>query len=182
MTMAEVELVSPDTLRIERVLDAPRETVWRYLAEADLRRGWFAGGSDAQAGEDVELLFDHDELSADDVPYPPAYADHQGARWRERVIEFDPPRLFAISWDQGKEGVARFELFEADGGRTRLVLTHSGITGPGPLANFGGGWHSHLAVLQGLLAGDPIRDFWAFHAKSEAAVAAILAGASTKRA
>lgn len=169
--MTPIEVLSPDTLRIERLLDAPPATVWRYLTEGELRRRWFAGGSDAAANGEVELVFDHDELSADDVPYPAAYADHQGARWSERVIDFDPPRLFAISWDGGENGVARFELF-AEGDRTRLVLTHSGISGPGPMANFGGGWHSHLAVLQGLLAGAPVRDFWALHARSEAEVAA----------
>lgn len=63
-----------------------------------------------------------------------------------------------------------FELFEA-GDRTRLVLTHSGITGPGPMASFGGGWHSHLAVLEARLAGRGVRDFWALHAESEKAVA-----------
>jgi uncharacterized protein YndB with AHSA1/START domain len=176
--MTPIDVLSPDTLRIERMLDAPPETVWRYLAEGELRRRWFAGGGDATAGGEVELIFDHDELSADDVPYPAAYADHQGARWSERVIEFDPPKVFAISWDGGKNGVARFELFAADGDRTRLVLTHSGISGPGPMANFGGGWHSHLAVLQGLLAGEPVRDFWAMHAQSEAIVAERLAAST----
>ena len=65
--------------------------------------------------------------------------------------------------------MARFELFEM-GERTRLVLTHSGITGPGPMASFAGGWSSHLAVLQALLAGETVRDFWALHARSVAEV------------
>ena len=39
-----LERVSADTIRIERLLDGPLETVWRYLAEADLRSQWFAGG------------------------------------------------------------------------------------------------------------------------------------------
>lgn len=173
--MTDLNILAPDTLRIERMLDAPPAAVWRYLTRAELRRQWFAGGTDAQAGGEVELVFDHDNLSADDVPYPAEYAKWQGAKGIERVVEFDPPHLLAISWDGGKEGVARFELFEAEGGRTRLVLTHSGITGPAPMANFGGGWHSHLAVLQGLLAGEPVRDFWALHARSEAIVAARLA-------
>lgn len=168
--MIAIERLAPDTIRFERMLDAPRETVWRYLAEAELRRQWFAGGTDMVAGGTVELMFDHDNLSTDRVPYPEKYARFKGAVGRERVVEFDPPRLLAISWDEGKQGVARFVLFD-EGERTRLVLTHSGITGPGPMANFGGGWHSHLAVLQGVLAGDRVRDFWALHAQSEAAVA-----------
>jgi uncharacterized protein YndB with AHSA1/START domain len=175
-TLAAMEVLAPDTLRMVRILDAAPEAVWRYLTEAELRYQWFSGGSDAhRVGETVELVFDHDNLSADEIPYPADYAKWKGAVGRETVVEFDPPRVFAISWDEGKEGVARFELSDAGGGKTRLVLTHSGITGPGPMANFGGGWHSHLAVLEGLLKGEPVRNFWALHAESEAKVAASLA-------
>ncbi len=172
--MTDLEILAPDTLRMVRILDAPPATVWRYLTEAELRCRWFSGGTDARADAEVELVFDHDNLSADDVPYPAEYAKWKGAVGRERVVEYDPPHVFAISWDEGKEGTARFELFAEGADKTRLVLTHSGITGPAPMANFGGGWHSHLAVLQGLLAGDPVRDFWALHAESEAKVAASL--------
>lgn len=171
--MNGIERIAPDTIRFVRILDAPRDTVWRYLTEAELRRQWFAGGTDARADAEVELVFDHDNLSADQVPYPEKYAKWKGAVGRERVVEYDPPRLFAISWDEGKEGTARFELFD-EGARTRLVLTHSGISGPAAMCNFGGGWTSHLAALQGLLSGEPIRDFWALHAESEKAIAAAL--------
>ncbi|MEG3181636.1 SRPBCC family protein [Sphingomonas sp. LT1P40] len=174
--MPALDILSADTIRMERILDAPPATVWRYLAEASLRQQWFAGGTDARAGAPVELVFDHDNLSADDVPYPEKYAKWKGGVGRETVVEYDPPHVLAISWDEGKEGTARFELFAEGADKTRLVLIHSGITGPGPMANFGGGWHSHLAVLQGLLAGEPVRDFWALHAESEAEVAEVLRG------
>lgn len=177
--MTSLEILSHDTIRIVRILDALPQTVWRYLTEAELRSQWFAGGTDARDGHAVELLFDHDNLSADDVPYPEKYAPYKSAIGHEYVVEYDPPNILAISWDEGKEGTARFELFPEGADKTRLVLTHSGITGPVPMAKFGGGWHSHLAVLQGLLAGDPVRDFWALHAQSEAEVAAILAKSST---
>lgn len=177
-TLADMEVLAPDTFRMVRILDAAPETVWRYLTEAGLRRKWFAAGADATGkGQALELVFDHDELSADDVPYPASHAKWKGAAGHETVVEFDPPRVFAISWDEGKEGVARFELADAGGGRTRFTLTHSGITGPAPMADFGGGWHSHLAVLVGLLGGDPVRDFWVQHADSEARVAAAIATA-----
>jgi len=176
-TLADMEILAPDTFRMVRILDADPATVWRYLTQAQLRRKWFSAGTDARGvGETVELVFDHGELSADDVPYPADYAKWKGAVGREKVVEYDPPRVFAISWDEGKEGTARFELADAGAGKTRLTLTHSGITGPAPMADFGGGWHSHLAVLEGLLKGDPVRDFWALHADSEARVAAALAG------
>lgn len=172
--MVDLERMSPDTIRIERILDAPRETVWRWLVEPELRKQWFAGGAlQPRVGGEIELVFDHDNLSADDVPYPPHYAEFRCATARETITEYDPPRVVAFTWDGGKEGVARFELFE-EGTRTRLVLTHSGITGPAPMANFGGGWHSHLAVLQAKLAGGVVRNFWELHARSEAAVKAAL--------
>ncbi len=169
--MPELEIVNTDTIRLERTLDAPPETVWRYLVEAELRQLWFAGGTDARAGEPVELVFDHDHLSTEPVPYPDAYAKWKGAVGHEQVVEFDQPNVLAISWDGRAEGVARFELFAQGDGRTRLVLTHSGISGPGPMANFAAGWDSHLAVLAGRLSGSPVANFWALHAKREAEIA-----------
>jgi uncharacterized protein YndB with AHSA1/START domain len=171
--MAEFERIAPDTLRMERVLDAPTQTVWRWLVQPELRKLWFAGGTEAQADSEFELLYDHDNLSAKPVPYPPQYAQWKGATSRERVLRIEPPRLLAFTWDGGKEGVATFELFEL-GAKTRLVLTHSGISGPAQYADFGGGWLSHLAVLKAKLAGGSVPDFWALHREAEAAVAAAL--------
>lgn len=169
--MRAIERLAPDTIRMERILDAPVATVWRYLVDPKLRGEWFAGGAtDAREGGEIELVFDHDNLSADDVPYPEAYAAHKGARAVEKIVRYEPEKALAFSWDGGKEGVATFELF-AEGDRTRLVLTHNGISGPAGIANFGGGWHSHLAVLEAKLAGREVRNFWALHAESEKAVA-----------
>ncbi len=131
----QLDLLAPDTLRMQRILDAPPTTVWRYLTESALRKQWFAAGEmEPRVGGSVDLLFDHDNLSTDDVPYPAKYAAGKCAKGHERVVEYDPPRVLAISWDEGKEGTARFELFAQGEGQTRLVLTHSGITGPGPMA------------------------------------------------
>ncbi len=71
---APIERIAPDTIRLERSLDAPVETVWRYLTEGELRKEWFMGGTDARADSEFELLNDHDNLSDDDVPYPEDYA------------------------------------------------------------------------------------------------------------
>jgi uncharacterized protein YndB with AHSA1/START domain len=169
-----IERTAPDTIRLERMLDAPPETVWRYLIEAELRAQWFAGGTDAQAGGDVDLLFDHDQLSADEVPYPEDYAKYKGAVSHEKVVRFEPPRVLAFTFGEGKQGVATFELF-GEGERTRLVLTHSGIQSPSGFEDFGAGWSSHLAVLQERLAGRSVRDFWALHARSQQEVAKALA-------
>lgn len=171
---APLRRTAPDTIRLERTLEASPETVWRYLTEADLRSQWFAGGTDATAEGPLELVFDHDKLSSDDVPYPPAYAGQKRAVNKEQVLRFEPHRLLAYTFGEGRNGVATFELFP-EGDHTRLVLTHSGIQSPTGTQDFGSGWNSHLFVLQEKLTGRSVADFWALHARSREAVAQALA-------
>lgn len=162
---APLRRIAPDAIRLERLLDAPVETVWDYLTKAELREQWFMGGTDARAGGEFELIVDHDKLSADDVPYPESHACFKGAKFQERVIRFDPPRLLETTFQGGKNGVVTYELV-AEGARTRLILTHSGIVSPVGAQDFGSGWNSHLTVLEERLAGRAVRDFWALHARS----------------
>jgi len=169
-----IEKVAPDAIRLERLLDAPVETVWRYLTEAELRRMWFMGGTDAAAGGEFDLLVDHDNLSDEkNVDYPEGYAQFKGTVWTEKVMRFEPPRLLETTFQGGKNGTVTYELFP-DGGKTRLVLTHSGITSDTGFQDFGGGWNSHLTVLEERLAGRGVANFWALHAKSREAVAKAL--------
>ena len=168
-----LERIAPDTIRLERMLDAPADMVWRYLTEAELRREWFMGGTDARAGGEFELLNDHDNLSDDEVPYPADYAPYKGRTWSEKVTRFEPPKLLATTFQGGKNGTVTYEL-HPEGDRTRLVLTHSGIQSGTGAQDFGSGWNSHLAVLQEKIAGRSVRDFWALHAQSREAVAKAL--------
>jgi uncharacterized protein YndB with AHSA1/START domain len=171
---APVERTAPDAIRLERTLDASVETVWRYLTEAELRRSWFMGGTDATAGAEFDLVVDHDNLSDDkDVPYPESYAAYKGAVWTEKVIRFEPPRLLETTFQGGKNGTVTYELFP-EGERTRLVVTHGGITSGTGAQDFGTGWNSHLTVLEERLAGRGVKDFWALHARSREAVAKAL--------
>lgn len=170
---APVERIAPDAIRLERLLDAPVEKVWRYLTEAELRQQWFMGGSDATGVGEFELLVDHDKLSTEKVAYPETYECFKGAVWTEKVTRFDPPRLLETTFQGGKNGIVTYELFP-EGNGTRLVLTHSGMVSPVGAQDFGSGWNSHLAVLQERLAGRGVRDFWALHAKSKEAVARAL--------
>jgi uncharacterized protein YndB with AHSA1/START domain len=170
-----IERSAPDAIRLERVLDAPVDKVWRYLTEAELRQQWFMGGTDATGVGEFDLLVDHDKLSTDAVPYPEGYAEFKGAVWTERVIRFEPPRLLETTFQGGKNGHVTYELFP-DGDRTRLVLTHSGIVSPVGAQDFGSGWNSHLTVLAKKLAGRSVRNFWELHAKSREEVAKALAG------
>ena len=172
---APVEKIAPDTIRLERVLDAPPEKVWRYLTEAELRNQWFMGGTDATPGGEFDLLNDHDNLSEEDVPYPDDYAPYKGKTWSEKVLRFDPPRLLETTFQSGKNGTVTYELFP-EGGKTRLMLTHSGIVSGTGAQDFGSGWNSHLTVLEEKLAGRSIRNFWALHMQSREAVRKALKG------
>lgn len=168
-----VQKIAPDAIRLERLLDAPPETVWRYLTDAELRSQWFMGGTDATPDGDLDLLVDHDRLSTDDVPYPENYACYKGSVSHEKVVRFEPPHVLAFTFGEGKNGIATFELFP-ENGKTRLVLTHSGIKSGTGAQDFGSGWNSHLTVLQEKLAGRGVRDFWALHARSREEVAKAL--------
>jgi uncharacterized protein YndB with AHSA1/START domain len=170
---APIERVASDAIRLERLLDAPAETVWRYLTEADLRREWFMGGTDARPDSEFELVVDHDNLSDEPAPYPESYAAYKGNVWREKVSWFEPPRLLETTFQGGKNGTVRFELFP-EGERTRLVVTHSGIVSGTGAQDFGTGWNSHMAVLQERFAGRSVPNFWALHAQSREAVAKAL--------
>lgn len=171
---APVQRLGPDAIRLERVLDAPVETVWRYLTQAELRRQWFMGGTDAKPDGEFDLLNDHDNLSEDHVPYPEDYAPYKGKTWSEKVLRFDPPRLLETTFQGGKNGVVTYEL-RPEGERTRLILTHKDIQSPSGFQDFGSGWNSHLTVLEAKLAGRGVRNFWELHARSREEVAKALA-------
>ena len=169
-----VERIAPDSIRLERTLDAPVATVWRYLTEADLRSRWFMGGTDATPGGAFDLLVDHDNLSDEpNVPYPESYAEFKGRTWAEQVVRFEPPHLLETTFQGGQNGTVTYEL-TPEGERTRLVLTHRGIRSATGAQDFGSGWNSHLTVLEERLAGRGVKDFWALHAKSREAVAKAL--------
>ena len=159
-----------DAIRLERLLDAPVETVWEWLVDSEKRGRWFAAGKmEPRVGGELELIFDHDNLSADDVPYPPEYAKYKGVKSQEKIVRFDPPHVLAFTFGNEGKGVAEFAL-SPEGERTRLVLTQTGLTQAERAGN-GAGWNSHLAVLEAKLAGREVRDFWALHKQSEAAFA-----------
>jgi len=167
--MTPADEITPRTLRFERLLDAPLDKVWHYLVEPELRARWFMGGpTDLKVGGAIGMTMRHDALSDDDVPTPERYLPHLGQAWEERITRLEPPHLLAFTWDNGKAGEVTFELTEA-GGRTRLVLTHVGIRGRDDALDFGGGWLSHLAVLERRIANKGVPNFWLLHAEAEAA-------------
>lgn len=160
-----VERTASDTIRLERLLDAPPETVWRHLTDGELRGRWFMGGTDATAVGPFDLLVDHDRLSDEPVPYPESYECFKGRVFHEQVLRFEPLRLLETTFQEGGNGTVTYELFP-EGEKTRLVLTHSGIVSPSGFEDFGAGWNSHLTVLRDKLAGRGVKNFWELHARS----------------
>lgn len=151
---------APDTIRLERLLDAPIDRVWSFLVDSDKRAKWFAAGPLEQrpAGA-LTFTFDHDALSSRDVPCPERFAGTRGRVAEGYVEAIDPPRLLAFHWGGG-EDIARFEL-TPEGERTRLVITHSRLSTRTNRVLVASGWDSHTQVLAKILAGSACEDFWA---------------------
>jgi uncharacterized protein YndB with AHSA1/START domain len=174
MTMQDV--ITARELRFERVLEAPVETVWRYLTDPELRSRWFMGGEiEPHVGGKIHMVFDHDNLSDGDAPMPERYAKNKGKTWFETITAWDPPHRLAYSWDNGDAGTVTFTLDPVGEGRTRLVLHHTGLRGAQDAKNFGGGWGSHITVLEARIKGERVENFWALHAEAEARAAAAVA-------
>ena len=137
------------TVRMERVFNAPIDLVYRAWTEPEHVNRWMK--CDAKATLKVEGW--EPRVGAEtrcEMAMP--------GEWQTvstgRVIEADPPRLFAYVVDPNPqigapEFIVRVELSEVEGG-THLVLTHSGL--PNHLCPIiEGGWGTSLGLLGELL-------------------------------
>jgi uncharacterized protein YndB with AHSA1/START domain len=134
------------TVRLERVFPLSAGQLWAYLTSAEGLRRWIAEGHIGP--EEAELRFPD---NGDAITGP--------------VWAWDPPRLVEFGWTGGTTQPAgsrvRFEL-TAEGAGTRLILTHTKITGQAA-ADFAAGWHRHLDTLGYLAEGSspqPDRPTW----------------------
>jgi len=154
--------IGTDAIRIERILPGPRERIWRYLTESDLRRRWLAAGTfGLMPGGAVELVFRNNDLTQDDEP-PPAGSEAHGeeSTLRGTVLACEPPSLLAFTW--GSDPTAsevRFELAE-EGGRVRLTVTHGRIAKRSMIRNVSAGWHAHLDLLAAQVEERAPEGFW----------------------
>ncbi|MDG4787399.1 SRPBCC family protein [Micromonospora sp. WMMD1102] len=123
-------------LRIERRLPHPPEKVWPAVTEPGHLREWFPAEVrlDPRVGGRMTFSFGS---AAEDAP------ESVG-----RVDAYDPPRLFAFSWE---EELFRIEL-HPDGPGCLLVFSHVFDDRAGA-ASFASGWQICLDTLDGLLDG-----------------------------
>lgn len=164
-------LIKPSTVRLERLLPGPLERVWAYLVESEKRAKWLAGGEfDLRVGGKVELVFENDKLSEES-------RDFGTKKFAGRITRLEPMRLLAHSWDwDGKDSEVVYEL-EPRGKDVLLTIVHRLPEDMGVLKGVGGGWATHVGILEDLLKGAKPRPFWSTHEREMQAFEAAAAGA-----
>ncbi|WP_181702464.1 SRPBCC family protein [Chthonobacter albigriseus] len=154
--------VTADTVRIERVLPGPRERIWRYLTEPELRRKWLAAGAfELSPSGDVELVFRNSELTANDDPPPARFADAGGEVRLVGVITVcAPTEVLAYTWGAGDDASeVRFDLVD-EGSKVRLTVTHTRLANRDMRVMVSAGWHTHLDLLVAVLEERAPDGFW----------------------
>jgi uncharacterized protein YndB with AHSA1/START domain len=141
------------SVRIERIIDAPAEAVFRAWTDPEAMLVWYAEGGD----DPVVRVVEHD------LRVGGAFCVEFGPRGGEPFVEsgiyleIDPPRLLVMAnslrgpdvegWSETRVTV---EFNEVDG-KTRLVLTHEGFTNPDTRDNVANGWPGFIDRLERLL-------------------------------
>jgi len=123
-----------EAIVLERTFDAPVGRVWTALTDVDQMREWYFDLKEFKPQVGFEFDF---------------IVEHEGNSYHHlcRVTDVVPEKKIAYTWRyKGEPGdsLVTFELF-ADGNKTRLKLTHTGIeTFPKTPAyarkNFEAGW------------------------------------------
>jgi uncharacterized protein YndB with AHSA1/START domain len=101
---------------IERTFNAPVARVWKALTDADEMRVWYFDLKEFKPEVGFEFEFT---------------VQHEGTKYHHlcEITDVIPQKKIAYTWRYaGEEGnsLVTFELF-ADGGKTRLKLTHEGL-------------------------------------------------------
>ncbi|WP_425101242.1 SRPBCC family protein [Tropicibacter sp. S64] len=162
-TLVEIDpyaqLTGPTTLVINRLLPGPRDRVWRYITQSDLRAKWLASGEmPLEPGAEFSLTWNNGEIGDPPAPRDTPVAPHTMAC---RMIEADPPTRLHYEWID--VGDVTFELSDhADG--VLLTLTHARLTTGANRLNVLAGWHAHFEALEAVCAGRPRADLMTRHA------------------
>lgn len=157
------EVIGKDAVRFRRLLPGPIERVWEHLVDGDKRGRWLCSGDTGSAvGEKVEMIFRNNDLTnAPDSPPPDTHRDMPDeVRFEGRITAFEPPRVFAHTWEfEDEHSEVRYEL-EERGEKVLLTLTNTRLHSREMIVDVCGGWHAHLDIFEELLAGREPGPFW----------------------
>ncbi|WP_433171479.1 SRPBCC domain-containing protein [Actinoallomurus sp. CA-150999] len=131
----------------ERRFDAPVERLWPFIGEPELLAKWLGGPVDKLEpveGGDVVIQI----------------APKMGATVYGKVLEFEPMRVLALTWEVPAWHVTpdlfgttmRWEV-ATDGDGSKIMLTHALPHSVGREHLLSAAWHLHLDQLGQLLAG-----------------------------
>ncbi len=161
---ARATLIQPSTVRFERLLPGPVERVWAYLTESKKRALWLAAGEfDLRVGGKIELIFDNPKLTDE---APPADARRLGVHRAEgEITRLEPMKLLAHTWAwEGGMSEVTYELAPR-GKEVLLTIHHKLPDDPGLKIAVGGGWATHVGILEDQLKGAKPRPFYSTHAR-----------------
>lgn len=149
------QLTEPTTVKIQRLLPGPIETVWSFLVDSDKRRKWLAAGDmDLHVGAPFKLTWRNDELTDPPGQRPEGFGTEHSMD--SRITELDAPRRLAFAWG---EGDVTFTL-EPQGEEVLLTLVHRRLMERPMRLMVSAGWHAHLDILATRLSGGKPEPFW----------------------
>jgi uncharacterized protein YndB with AHSA1/START domain len=159
----QTEILSGDTIRIERILAATPQRVWDHIVDPDKRSRWFCAGDHLRdVGQRFAFGFNHTRITPEQRPgSPPRDPNEPDFVSHGEVLAFEPPHLLKFLWEQkpGKPSEVMFELAAHPNG-TRIIITHTKLPGREDVVNVGGGWNAHLDILADELAARTHGPFW----------------------
>jgi uncharacterized protein YndB with AHSA1/START domain len=145
-----------DVVRVSRVIDAPREAVFRAWTEPEQIRRWWGPGEFTCPEAEVDLCPGGSyRLAMQPTDGEPFIV---GGTYRE----VDPPARLVYTWRwetgpaaDGSESLVTVEFNERDG-RTELVLTHTDFPASHGPAPYQMGWDGGVDKFEALFSGSGV--------------------------
>lgn len=133
-------------LRYERRMAHPPEKVWRAITESEHLRHWFPADiiGDRVEGAELKIAFWPEAIEQAGEEIEASGLDLDDAVLPGRIRIWDPPAVFAFSWDTEE---LRFELHPTDEGTRLLVTVRAVDPAPRGFASTATGYHVCLDAL-----------------------------------
>jgi uncharacterized protein YndB with AHSA1/START domain len=137
--------VTDDSLHLRVRIDAPADTVFKALTDADTLADWMAESAEVSLDDSDERRYE----------FWGRYAP-QGDRPRQELLGTDPLR-FAWTFDDAEPSTVEISLTSGDDGDTVVTVTHTGIptAGSADLTALSCFWYVSLANLAAQCEGLP---------------------------